>query len=110
MKAETLPETKESKGESIKQVNFDSLPLPAFINEVYGNILKQSFEIAPALRKKEDLVTLRVAGPLSSRELDKLARQVLSNYGVVVERQGGLLRFIPGKGISAGEPPLLVSR
>jgi general secretion pathway protein D len=92
-------------------INLDSLPLPAFVNEVYGNILKTSFEIESSLRSKNDLVTLRTEGTVSLSELDSLARQVLENYGVSVERQGDLLRFVPGMpGTSgSGEPPLLIS-
>lgn len=91
------------------QVNFDALPLPAFINEVYGNILKKSFEMDSSLRPRRDMVTLRTETPLYPHELDALARQILSNYGVAVESQGNILRFLPGSGDISGEPPLLVS-
>jgi len=90
-------------------VNFDGLSLPAFINEVYGNILKISFEIDSSLRDKRDLITLRTDSPVPFSEIDSLSRQVLGNYGVAVESQGNILRFIPGKGGAPEEPPLLVS-
>ncbi len=90
-------------------VNFDGLSLPEFINEVYGNILKISFEIDSSLRDKRDLITLRTDSPVPFSELDSLSCQVLGNYGVAVESQGNILRFIPGKGSPPEEPPLLVS-
>jgi general secretion pathway protein D len=90
------------------QINVDGLPLPAFINEVYGNVLSLSFEIDKDLQRKKDLVTLRVSEPQKPKELYKLAAQVLDNYGVGIEQQGKLLRFLPAKSVSAGEPPLLV--
>lgn len=90
-------------------VNIDAMPLPAFINEAYGNILGTSFEIDSALRNKKDLVTLRMEQPVSPSDFDALARHVLSNYGVIVEHQGKLMRFVAGKGAAVGEPPLLVS-
>ena len=97
------------KGEAVA-LNIESLPLAAFINEVYGNILKATFEIAPGLREAKDLVTVRTGEKISPAELDALARQVLSNYGVAVDTQGALLRFVPSKeGTATGEPPLLVS-
>ena len=89
-------------------VHFNGLSLPAFINEVYGNILHLSFEIDPALQKQKDLVTLRTSEPQTPAELDALSRRVLQNYGVSVIRQGDLLRFTIGK-VTGGEPPLLVS-
>ncbi len=90
------------------QINVDSLPLPAFINEVYGNVLGLSFEIDKSLKKTKDLVTLRVVEPQQPVGLYKLAEQVLDNYGVSIIQQGKLLRFIPSKKAPAGEPPLLI--
>jgi len=78
----------------LADVNFHDMPLPAFINEVYGNVLGVSFEIAPELAKLRDLVTLRTGSMQTPAELDKLARQVLNNYGISVTRQGDLLRFV----------------
>ncbi len=107
----TIPKKRRSAGGKMKRitVNLDALPLPAFINDVYGNILKMPFEIASNLRNRKDLVTLRAEKPMSTTELDGLVRQVLGNYGVAIERQGDLLRFSLGRGTSVGEPPLLVS-
>ena len=99
---------KEIKGEPVK-LNVEGLPLPAFINEVYGNILQVPFEIASSLQNIKDLVTLRTEIELPPSELDSLAKMVLANYGVMVEEQGMLLRFVPGKGKSLTQPPLLVS-
>jgi general secretion pathway protein D len=95
-------------GEPVK-LNINSLPLPAFINEIYGNILKISFEIASSLQNTKDLITLRTEVEILPNELHRLAMQVLANYGVVAEQQGDLLRFIPGKGAGLTDPPLLVS-
>ncbi len=107
---QALPKPKPTKfSDAPLTVNLDGMPLPAFINEVYGNILKISFEIDSALRNKTDLVTLRTESPISPSDMDALARQVLNNYGVSAERQGEVLRFIMGKGSASGEPPLLVS-
>lgn len=103
------PQRTSFKGETLA-LNIESLPLPAFINEVYGNILKATFEIAPGLREAKDLVTLRTGDKIKPAELDALVRQVLSNYGVAVETQGSLLRFVPVKeGGKSTEPPLMVS-
>lgn len=99
---------KEIRGEPVS-INIDGMALPAFINEIYGNILHQAFEIDSVLQKKMDLVTLRTDMDIPPSELAGLARQVLGNYGVAVENQGSLLRFVPGKSKSHGAPPLLVS-
>ncbi len=92
-------------------LSIESMPIPAFINEVYGNILHRSFEIAPALQKLTDLVTVRTSENLSPEEVDSLCRQVLGNYGIIVEEQGMVLRFYQALNQQQvnGEPPLLVS-
>lgn len=92
-------------------VNFDSLPLSAFINEVYGTVLGESFEIDSKLRKKKDLVTLRSKELVSENQLRKMSNRVLANYGVDSVSQGDVRRFFFSKKISSGldEPPLLLS-
>ena len=92
------------------QVNVESLPLPAFINEVFGNLLGMSFEVEASLQTKKDLVTLRVNEPQTPAQLYQVARQILDNYGVAGVKQGDILRFVPTASAPAGgEPPLLIS-
>lgn len=93
------------------QVNLSGLTVAAFIDEVFGNILKQSYEIDSALQQKTDLVTLRIEGAQEPAALAKMAVQVLARYGIESSNVGGITRF----GLSSnpqggsGEPPLLIS-
>ena len=89
-------------------VNVDGLPLPAFINEVFGNLLGLSFEIEPNVQKKRELVTLRVTQPQSPVQLYRLAIQVLNNYQVAMVWQGDLIRFVRVKGKPSVSPSLIV--
>lgn len=89
--------------------NLEGLPLPAFINELYGNLLGLSFEISPDLKNKKDLVTLRISDPLARDDLYPLAGRVLNSYGVEVVQQENLLRFVRARGKAGSDPPLLVS-
>jgi general secretion pathway protein D len=97
-------------GDSV-QVNLSGLTVAAFIDEVFGNILKQSYEIDSALQQKTDLVTLRIEGEQEPAALAKMAVQVLARYGIESSTVGGITRFSlstnpQGNG---GEPPLLIS-
>ncbi|EIJ41950.1 type II secretory pathway, component PulD [Beggiatoa alba B18LD] len=91
------------------QISVEALPLPTFINEVYGNLLGLSFDIDASLQTKKDLVTLRVVEPQTPVQLYKLANQVLENYGVGLALQDNLLRFVPAASNINPVPPLLVT-
>ena len=75
-------------------INLENLPLPAFINEVFGNLLSIPFQIDQQVQNKQDLVTLRITQPQEPKQLYHTTRQVLQNYGVGIQAQGDLLRFV----------------
>lgn len=92
------------------QLNIEDIQLPAFINEVFGNVLGLSFEIEDALKSKSDRVTVRLDQPQTAQMVFDVARQILTNYGVEILRQGDVLRFQVRKvGLSPDEPPILIS-
>lgn len=95
-------------GESIS-VNYHDVPLPAFINEVFGEQLGLSFNLDPQIEKQEDLVTLRIAESIPPSELFHVAVRTLASYGVTVVQEGSLLRFVIDASASGGETPLLIS-
>ncbi len=88
---------------------FNDVPLVAFINEVFGNELKMSYVISPALQGRNDLVTLRMNAPQSPAELFQTVRTVLEQYGVGITQENGLLNFVASKDVLSTEVPLLVS-
>lgn len=96
------------KGDPI-QVSFRDVPLIAFINEVFGEVLGLSYAVSPGLDKKEDLVTLRLGEPVSPSQLFATARLVLENYGIDVRDEDGVLSFLETPEISARDIPLLIS-
>ena len=92
------------------QVTFHNIPLVAFINEIFGEELKMSFVISPGLRRKVDLVTLKLTEPLAPRLLFATARRVLREYGVdIVATDEGILTFVLSQDIASRDVPLFVS-
>ncbi len=89
--------------------SLEGLPLPSFINEVYGNLLGLNFQVDPSLARRNDLVTLRLPSPQSPRELYDVAGQVLRAYGVAVRWDGTVLQVLPADNPNAVEPPLILS-
>lgn len=96
------------QGDEIR-VNYHNLPLPAFINEVFGEQLKLSYSLDPELAKQTDLVTLRITQALSPLELYRVAKNTLETYGVVMQTTDDLISFTIDKNKTGGAPPLLVS-
>ncbi len=89
-------------------INVEGLPLTAFINEIFGNLLGLTFEISPDIQQKSELVTLRVNEPQTPAQLYRLAIQVLINYQVATEWQGQLLRFIKATRQVTDAPSMIV--
>jgi general secretion pathway protein D len=73
-------------------VNFEQIPLTQLINTVFGNILKRTVSIDPAVAQKRDMVSLRTAKPQSPSEVFNLMRALLKSYGLAVSDIGGLIR------------------
>lgn len=96
------------RGEPIN-VNIEGVPVPAFINEFFGTILKVSFQMDPAVAQMSDLVTLRTASPQSPADFYRLATRVLRTYGVVTSYEGGRVYFTPAAKGGAFDPPLVLS-
>ena len=90
-------------------VELNDLPLPVFINEVFGEKLGLSFSLAPSLSEKSDLVTLRLTEPLEPEALFRTARSVLADYGVAMEQREGVWTFSPAENVTTQGVPLLVS-
>ncbi len=85
-------------------VNFDQLSLPAFIQTVYGAILKRPLSVDPAVAARTDLVTFRAVKPMNAAELSRFSRQLLKSYGVTVQDFDGLVRFSPDSASTAYSP------
>ena len=90
-------------------VNIEGMPVPAFINEFFGQILGAGFQMDLQVSKMNDLVTLRTAGPQSPKEFYRLAVQVLRNYGVATDYSSGTVFFSRAREGAGVVPPLVVS-
>lgn len=74
---------------------FDQIALPAFINTVYGVVLKANFSVDPRVLERKDLVTLRTSRPQTHTEVLHAAQMLLKSYGVTVNDVGGFYRIVP---------------
>ncbi|MEB0032814.1 secretin N-terminal domain-containing protein [Undibacterium sp. RTI2.1] len=74
---------------------FDQIALPAFINAVYGVVLKTNFSVDPKVLERKDLVTLRTSRAQTPTEVLRAAQMLLKSYGVTVNDVGGFYRIVP---------------
>jgi general secretion pathway protein D len=93
-------------GEAQLSVYFDQLSLPAFVQAVFGSMLKLNFQVDPQVAQRTDLVTLRTGKPQTPAQVFELARRVLRTYGVAVIDVGGFYRIVPENASSGYSPEI----
>ena len=89
--------------------SYSNIPLPAFINLVFGEQLGLPFSLDPAIRAQPDLVTLRLTEPVEPQQLFLIARRTLMNFGVAMRLDQGIYAFYFDKEVAAGAVPLMIS-
>ena len=90
-------------------VNVSNLPIPAFANEVLGDMLGLTFQLDPAVEQLTELVTLRTSTPQTEVDLYRIARQVLADYGIEMLVNGKVVRLSMAPAGTKLEPPLVYS-
>jgi general secretion pathway protein D len=93
----------------VNQLAFSDLPVATFINEIFGNQLGLNFVIEPSISSVPDLVTMRIAKPVSKKGLYSLAVDTLKNYGVVTSARQQTLVFDFAANAIDGSVPLLIT-
>lgn len=105
-KTSTVPVATSQPQAADISLNFESLPLPAFIQSVYAIALKRTINIDPLVEARKDGVTLHSGKPLTAAEAESSARLVLKGYGIAVQELGGLTRFVPDNNSSGYLPEI----
>lgn len=100
-----LPELADAM---VSRLAFNNMPVPVYINEVFGNQLALNFVIEPSLKSSADLVTMRLNEEMSQKDLYELATQTLTSYGVTTSIKNNAVLFAFSENASS-ETPLLVS-
>jgi len=96
-------------GEPIS-INVDAIRLPSFINTVFGELLKVTFEIDDAVIQREQSVTFRTPEPLPPSKFYRLVEEVLNNYGVSVVYSNGIYRIIESTSVKQSIPRIIRTR
>ncbi|PZP27302.1 MAG: hypothetical protein DI603_22305 [Roseateles depolymerans] len=84
---------------------FDGLPLPSFVQVVFGSVLKKNYSIDPVVLSRTDLVTIRTGPQTAAQTLDT-TRMLLKTYGLAVTELGGFYRIAPDNNLNAYSPEI----
>ena len=96
------------EGEDIAS-SYNNIPLPAFIDLVFGEQLGLPYSLNTSIRNQPDLVTLRLTEPVPPQELFLIARRTLTDFGVRIRYEQGVFVFNIDKNIGATDVPILVT-
>ncbi len=100
-----------AKEEANITVAFDQMPLPNFVQAVYGLILKKTYSMDPQVASRKDLVTLRASTLQTPAQIENAARLLLKTYGVAVSDLGaGNYRITPDNTQTGYAPEILRGR
>jgi general secretion pathway protein D len=91
-------------------LTIEQMPLPAFINTVFGETLHLNFEIDPRIAQRTDVVTLRTGRALPPGEILTLTRSILRDYGIQVTLAGDLARIVPNEALLSQVPAIIRGR
>ena len=101
-----LPKLGKTK---VTQQSYNDLPIPVFINEVFGNQLQLNFVLQPSLRQAPDLVSLRISEAITQADFYVLATRTLADYGITTAERDGVLVFDYAPDAAKDAVPLLAS-
>lgn len=87
-------------------VSFDQMPLPTFIQAVYGSVLKANYSLDGAVAARTDLVTFHTPKPQTASQMANLARMLLKSYGIAVQDFGGVIRMVPDTASNSYSPQI----
>lgn len=87
-----------------------ALPLPDFIDVVFGEMLKTPYVTGPSVANKTDVVQLRSSGSIKAKDFFTMISSALEEYGVVVISEGGTYRILEDKALRSRMPVFIKSR
>lgn len=90
-------------------VSIENMPIPKFINEVYGQLLHLNFQLDPSLSKLTDLITLRIPKAVPRNEFYRMVGAVLQTYGIGAHWDGQFVQLGLVRATEGSEPPLIIS-
>ncbi len=87
-------------------VSVDAMPVRNFINYLFGELLKVNYVVVDGVPGLEQTITLNTQNAVSSRQLFRLATDMLGSKGLSISFKQGVYLIGPSSGKSSGDIPL----
>jgi len=96
---------------SIIDASVRELPLPDFIDSVFGNMLQVPYFTGPGVAQRSDvIVKLRTSGDLAADDFLELVTDALKEYGVAVVPEDGVYKLVEDQALRSRMPRFIRSR
>ncbi|WOR15368.1 secretin N-terminal domain-containing protein [Hyphomonas sp. FCG-A18] len=96
---------------SIIDASVRELPLPDFIDSVFGNMLQVPYFTGPGVAQRADvIVKLRTSGDLAADDFLELVTDALKEYGVAVVPEDGVYKLVEDETLRSRMPRFIRSR
>lgn len=86
------------------------LPVPQFVNAVYGEMLKVPFVAGKDVAAMTDIISLRSSGKMSAQNFQTLVEVALEEYGVRVVPENGTYKIVKDEVLRSRVPQFIKSR
>ena len=86
------------------------LPLPAFIDVVFGQMLATPYTTGPGISNRTEVVQLRSAGEMEAAVFLDLVTMALKDYGVRITTENGVFQVLEDQELKSRTPQFIKSR
>lgn len=86
------------------------LPIPEFINVVYGEMLKVPFVPGKNVAAMTDIISLRSSGKMKTADFQALVELALEEYGILVVPEAGTYKLVQDDVLRSRIPAFIKSR
>lgn len=87
-----------------------ALPIPQFIDVVFGDMLGVPYTTGPGVAERTELVQLRSSGKMEAGDFLELVSRSLENYGIMVSPVDGAYQIVTDASLQSKMPRFIKSR
>ena len=88
------PPVADAGDTTVATVNLENMPLPQFVNAIFGAILKRNVAIDAQVAQRTEMITFRTGKPQSTSQIFAAAQALLRSYGIAVNDYSGTIRVV----------------